>query len=201
MGELESLSEEWDAPVLAHPLEKPYLTGRAAYPPGDAEVGGGVMALLGRFFPTSPVDVSARLRTLPEDGSVPGLPEWRWIHTPGHSVGHVSFWRERDRVLLSGDAVISTRQESAYAIAVQAPEIHGPPAYFTVEWDKAAASARTLEALEPEVLVPRHGRPMQGAEMRAALSKLAGGFETTATPGRGRYVAEPARAEDGSAYR
>ena len=35
VGALEDLAEEWDTPVDAHPLEHPYLDGKASYPPGD----------------------------------------------------------------------------------------------------------------------------------------------------------------------
>lgn len=200
VGVLEDLAEEWDAPVYAHPLEHPYLNGEAAYPPGDPSVGGGAMAALARFYPRKPVDVGSRLRALPDDGSVPAMPGWRWVHTPGHSVGHVSFWRERDRTLIVGDAFVTTGQESAYAVAVQRAEMHGPPMYFTVEWDKARESVAKLAALEPELVITGHGEPMQGAEMRAALHRLADEFDRIAIPRQGIYLEKPARAEDRSAY-
>src|SRR4051794_27674245 len=41
----------------------------------------------------------------------------------------------------------------AYAVATQGPEMHGPPMYFTPEWDKAGDSVRKLAALEPELVV------------------------------------------------
>ena len=107
----------------------------------------------------------------------------RWLHTSGHTPGHVSLWREADRALLAGDAVVTTRQEAAYVVAVQAPELHGPPAYLTPDWDAAETSARSLAALEPDLLVAGHGRPMQGPEMRAALHRLADEFRTLAMPG------------------
>lgn len=201
VGALEDLAEMWDAPVYAHALEAPYLNGRAAYPPGDASVGGGLMTVLSPLFPTRPVDVGARLRLLPEDGGVPPLPGWRWIHTPGHSVGHVSFWREADGLLVSGDAFITVASESAYATAVQAPEIHGPPKYFTVDWPAAEASVRKLAELAPRIVVPGHGRPLDGADLRDGLTRLAAEFRRIAVPDEGRYVEAPARAEDGSAYR
>ena len=75
------------------------------------------MATLSPLFPRGPIDVSERLYALPEDGSVPGMRDWKWIATPGHTDGHISLWRESDRTLISGDAVITTRQESAYAVA------------------------------------------------------------------------------------
>ena len=200
VGGLEALSEAWDAPVYAHPIEHPYLDGTAAYPPGDPSVGGGLMASLSGLYPTKPVDVSRRLRPLPEDGTVPGLPGWRWIHTPGHSPGHVSLWREADRTLIAGDAFVTTAPESAYATAVQAPEIHGPPRYFTIDWEASRHSVERLAALDPALAVTGHGRPMQGAAMADALRGLARTFDTVSVPKAGRYVGRPARAEDGSAY-
>lgn len=200
VGALETLAADWDAPVIAHPLEHPYLNGAAAYPPGDPSVGGGMMSRLARFYPTKPVDVGDRLRALPEDGTVPHLPGWRWLHTPGHSVGHVSLWREADRALIAGDAFCTTAQESAYDVAVQEAEMHGPPMYFTVDWEAAGASVATLAALEPELAVSFHGQPMQGPRMREALHRLAERFQEVAVPKQGRYLAEPRHAADGSAY-
>jgi len=202
VGTLKDLAERWEAPVFAHRLERPYLDGRAAYPPPDPTVGGGLMSLLSPLYPRGPVDVGARLQDLPADGSVPHMQGWRWLHTPGHSAGHVSFWREEDRALIAGDAFITTRQESAYAATApnQPPELHGPPMYFTPDWEKAGASVRRLAELEPEVAVTGHGPAVQGADLRAALHTLARDFDSIAVPQHGRYVGHPAREEDGSAY-
>lgn len=201
VGVLEDLAEEWDVPVYAHGLERPYLDGSAAYPAPDPSVGGGLMARIAPLYPTKPVDVSSRLRLLPADGSVPPMPGWRWLHTPGHSPGHVSFWREADRSLIVGDAFVTTAQESAYAVAMQAPEVHGPPMYLTLDWPAAGGSVRSLAALGPERAITGHGRPLQGPELRRGLDALAQDFERVAVPDQGRYVETPARAEDGSAYR
>jgi glyoxylase-like metal-dependent hydrolase (beta-lactamase superfamily II) len=200
VGALHTLAERWNVPVYAHPLEMPYLNGRSAYPPPDTSVGGGLFSRLAMLFPRSPVDVSPWLHPLPEDGSVPGMPGFRWIHTPGHAAGHVSFWRQSDRLLIAGDAFVTTAQESAYAVAVQEPELHGPPMYFTHDWQEAAKSVRRLAALEPDVVVTGHGRAMRGDAMRRSLHRLANEFEAVAVPRGGVYVAHPARPEDGSAY-
>ena len=199
-GSLETLAEQWDVPVYAHPREHPYMNGQASYPPPDPSVGGGIMSALSPLYPRGPVNVAARLHALPEDGSVPLMPGWRWLPTPGHSVGHCSFWREADRALLAGDAVITTAQESAYSALTQAPEIHGPPMYYTQDWPSARQSAQLLAGLEPELLVAGHGRPMRGAAMRAALHRLAAEFDQVAHPPHARYAEHPVRAEDGSAY-
>jgi len=195
VGALVKLAERWDVPVYAHPLEFPYLNGSASYPPPDPTVGGGLMASMSRWFPSGPINVSERLMPLPADGAVPHLPGWEWIHTPGHTPGHISFWRASDRALIAGDAFITTRQESAYAVLTQSPEVHGPPMYFTSDWEAAKASVRRLAALEPELALTGHGPVLQGAEMRAALHQLANEFDKIAVPLQGRYVNEPARAD------
>ncbi len=201
VGALEALAARWNVPIHAHPAERPYLDGSSYYPKADPSVGGGMMALLSPLYPRSPVDVGRWLQDLPADGSVPGLPDWRWVHTPGHSVGHVSFWRERDRALVVGDAFVTVAGESAYATAVQDTEMHGPPKYFTHDWQAAERSVAALAALEPEVAVTGHGRAVHGPALRAALHDLSRRFRDVAVPTDGHYVQDPQRAEDGSAYK
>jgi glyoxylase-like metal-dependent hydrolase (beta-lactamase superfamily II) len=195
VGALRPLVERWDVPVYAHELELPYLTGRSAYPPPDPTVGGGAMARLAGLYPRGPVNLSGRVRALPADGAVPGMPGWRWIHTPGHSPGHVSLFRDDDRTLVAGDAFVTTKQESLTAVLAQRKEIHGPPAYYTPDWGEARRSVERLAALEPEVAVTGHGRPMRGAPLREGLSRLAADFERLAVPAHGRYVHAPAVAD------
>jgi glyoxylase-like metal-dependent hydrolase (beta-lactamase superfamily II) len=182
VGVVETLADEWDVPVYAHPMEHPYLDGSTSYPPPDPSVGGGLIATLSPLFPTSPVDLGNRLRALPADHSVPHMPGWVWIHTPGHAPGHVSLWREHDRVLIAGDAFVTTKQESIYAAVNQAAEMHGPPAYFTPDWTSARQSVQRLAGLEPNIVVTGHGAAMQGPEMRAALHELADRFDDIAVP-------------------
>lgn len=188
VGALRTLAEGWDAPIFAHDLETAYLRGRSAYLPPDPGVGGGLMALLSGLYPRGPVDVGRRLQVLPHDGSVPYMPAWRTVPTPGHTPGHVSLWRESDRALIAGDAFVTTRQESALAVALQRPEMHGPPRYFTPDWHGAHASVRTLAALEPETAITGHGPAWSGAGLRDALHALARDFQAVAVPRRGRYL-------------
>lgn len=184
VGALRDLAEVWNVPVYAHERERPFLDGTSPYPPPDPTVGGGLMAASARFYPRGPIDVSEWLRALPRDGHVPGMPEWRWIATPGHTRGHISLWHEGKRTLIAGDAFITTAQESAYAVATQRPELHGPPMYFTPDWSSAEVSVQRLAALEPELVITGHGRALQGPEMRRALHALAREFRQVAVPKR-----------------
>jgi glyoxylase-like metal-dependent hydrolase (beta-lactamase superfamily II) len=196
VGAVRTLANRWDVPVYAHRLELPYLTGRSSYPPPDPRVGGGAMAALSPLYPRGPIDLGNRIRELPEDGTVPGMPGWRWIHTPGHTPGHVSLFRDEDRTLIAGDAIVTTKTESASAVLTQRPELHGPPAYYTSDWGAARRSVEALASLEPLRIASGHGPPLQGTRMLAGLHQLAQNFEQLAMPRQGRYLGRPAIADE-----
>jgi glyoxylase-like metal-dependent hydrolase (beta-lactamase superfamily II) len=195
-GALKELAEGWNVPVFAHPLELPYLDGRGNYPPPDPTVGG-FMAQLSRFFPKSGINVANRLHAMTSDNGLPHMPDWRAVHTPGHTPGHVSLFRDRDRVLLAGDAVITIDQQHASKLATQIRELHGPPRYFTPDWEQAAGSIRKLADLRPDVVASGHGLPMSGPGVAGKLTHLA---ETFRPPGRGRYAGNPALADAQGVY-
>jgi glyoxylase-like metal-dependent hydrolase (beta-lactamase superfamily II) len=200
VGALETLASEWDVPVHAHPLELPYLTGRSQYPPPDPTVGGGMMALLSPLYPRGPLDLGERVHPLPADGTVPGMPGWRWLHTPGHTAGHISLFRDADRLLIAGDAFVTTRQESAYDAVMKPQVVWRPPAYYTPDWESAGRSVRLLASLNPSVAATGHGLPMRGPALENGLRRLADHFERY-VPADGRYVGRPARADErGTVY-
>lgn len=196
VGSVERLARQWDAPIYAHELEIPYLTGRSSYPPPDPSVGGGV-AFLSRFLPRGPIDLSGRVHTLPADGTVPGMPGWRWIPTPGHAPGHVSLFREQDRVLLAGDAFVTQRQETLWGVLTRWPEVRRPPAYFTPDWEQARQSVQRLAALRPETAATGHGRPLHGEPLRRGLANLLERWNEVALPAHGRYIHQAAETNEG----
>lgn len=189
VGSLKELLEEWkDVPVYAHPLELPYLTGQKDYPPADPSVGGGLMATASPLFPHQGINLGGAVHPLPEDGSVPGAQGWKWVHSPGHSPGHISLFRAEDKVLISGDAFITVKQESAFAVVTQHREVHGPPAYFTTDWEEAEQSVRNLALLDPKTVLTGHGLPMAGAELSTQLAHLCKTFKERAVPTQGKFV-------------
>jgi glyoxylase-like metal-dependent hydrolase (beta-lactamase superfamily II) len=197
IGAVHTLAHEWDVPVYAHPLEMPYLTGQSAYPPPDPLVGGGAMSIMSALFPKRPIDLGRHVHELPADGSVPGAPGWRWIPTPGHSPGHVSLLRDADRTVLAGDAFTTTKQESLIAALTQRAEIHGPPMYFTPDWDAARRSVKHLAEYAPVAAITGHGPPLRGERLQDGLHRLSTHFDVWARPSRGRYRDHPA-VTDGS---
>ena len=179
------LANHWDVPIFAHPLESPYLTGLKEYPPPKAGAGGGLMSVLSPMYPRGPINLGKRLRQFTSESDLNELPAWQAIHTPGHTPGHVSFFRPSDHTLIVGDAFCTTKPESFFDAAIaQPPELHGPPAYFTLDPAQSAQSIRRLAALEPRTLAPGHGRPLAGLAVEDKLSRFAAAFDSDDTPGR-----------------
>ena len=194
IGSLNELIEEWNVPIFAHYLELPYLTGKSSYPPPDPSVGGGLFSTLSFLYPSTPINIWNKINVLDTD-KIPGLPEWKSFHTPGHTPGHISLYRESDGVLLAGDAFVTTRQESVLSVLFQTKKISGPPKYFTYDWAQARQSVKSLMKLEPDIVATGHGKPMQGKEVRRSLHYLSEHFYEIAVPSSGRYIQEPAVAD------
>lgn len=190
-GSARELAESWDVDIYAHRLERPFLSGRSGYPPKDP-MAGGAFAFIGRFFPSAPVNLGARLRDLPENGEVPGLPGWRCHFTPGHAPGHVAFFERHESVLLAGDACTTMDLDSVRGILTQEPRISRPPAMFTYDWDQAQRSVELLSGLRPMIIGAGHGEPMSGPAVAAGLADLARSFPMP----RGRYATESARTNE-----
>jgi len=188
VGSLIELAEAWDVPVYAHRLEMPYVTGKANYPPADSTVDEGLVAKISPMFPNHGIDAGSRVQPLPADGMIHEISGWRWIHTGGHTPGHISLFRDGDRALIVGDAFVTVKQESLYKVITQKQEISGPPKYFTTDWEAARESVWNLEALKPAVAITGHGLPLTGEKLLRELHNLAEHFNEIALPEKGRYL-------------
>ncbi len=198
-GNARFLADHWGVPIYAHRLELPYLTGRSDYPVPDPTVGGAI-AMLSRVLPYGGRDLGNRMRLLSPDegtttgGTLPGLDGWRWTFTPGHSPGHVSFFRPSDRALIAGDAVVTLNMDSYLGLLVtHQQEIAQGGAPFVSDWEHYRQSVLELAELAPAVLACGHGTPMTHDEVAIDLERFA---RTFTPPPRGRYVAEPAHTDE-----
>ncbi|GKV57962.1 MBL fold metallo-hydrolase [Sporosarcina sp. NCCP-2222] len=188
IGGLIDLLEVWNVPVYAHPLEIPYLTGRKDYPKPDVSVEGGMVAKLSFMFPHEGIDLGPSVHPLANDHTVPFMPEWKWIHTPGHSEGHISLFRAADHAMIVGDAFVTVRQDALYKVITQEKEVSGPPRYLTTDWEKSEQSVDILQALDPHIAITGHGLPANGSWLRENLTKLATDFRQLAVPDHGKFV-------------
>jgi glyoxylase-like metal-dependent hydrolase (beta-lactamase superfamily II) len=73
------------------------------------------------------------------------------LDAPGHSPGHVAFWRESDRTLLCGDVFFNMH------ILTTVPGLRQPPGPLTLNPPQNRASERKVAALEPKVAGFGHG--------------------------------------------
>ncbi len=184
-----SLAETWNVPIFAHRLEMPYLTGKSDYPPQDPTMGGAI-AQMARMFPHGGYDFGRHVVVLPESGgAIPELPAWKILHTPGHTAGHISLWRESDRTLIAGDALATMNLDSWVSNITEKQEFCRPAAPFTTDWQAARRSVELLADLEPFAVGAGHGKPITGADTAQRLKKFAREFEP---PAHGRYVNSPA---------
>ncbi|WP_233004326.1 MBL fold metallo-hydrolase [Exiguobacterium aurantiacum] len=190
VGGIVSILERFPVPVYAHSLEIPFLTGEKDYPEPDSSVEGGALAKVSSVYPVEAIDISEHLHPLPEGGAIPFLPEWEWMHTPGHSPGHVSYYRKHDKLLLAGDAFVTVKQDSLYRVLTQVKSVEGPPVYLTTDWEAAAKSVKKLAALYPQIAATGHGQRMAGEALTNGLIELADQFQERAVPSHGRYVDE-----------
>ena len=80
------------------------------------------------------------------------------INTPGHSPGHIAYWRESDRVLILGDVLFGMNP------ATMASSLHEPPGLFTVNPSQNRDSARKLAPLRPAIICFGHGKPWRDTD-------------------------------------
>jgi hydroxyacylglutathione hydrolase len=102
-----------------------------------------------RFWTGPPHPVA---RALVEGDEVAGFTV---LESPGHSRGHLAYWRESDRVLILGDVLNNMNVMTAV------PGLHEPPAIFTPDPARNRESARRLAALRPALTCFGHGAPLR----------------------------------------
>jgi hydroxyacylglutathione hydrolase len=83
------------------------------------------------------------------------------LDTPGHSRGHIAFWRESDRVLILGDVLTNVHMMTGI------PGLHEPPELFTPDPARNRESARKLAALAPALACFGHGAPLRDPDKLA----------------------------------
>jgi hydroxyacylglutathione hydrolase len=146
-------------------LELPLLCGEGDVPTVES---GGLLGLRERPWPRR---LQHRLmagpghpvnETLKEGDIVAGFAV---LEVPGHSPGHLAFWREHDGVLVAGDVVFGMRVPSLR------PGLQLPPSGLTPDPITNLESARRLAALEPRIVALGHGPPVSGEEFQEFVAQ------------------------------
>jgi glyoxylase-like metal-dependent hydrolase (beta-lactamase superfamily II) len=132
----------WCGEGDVHAMETPDAISSSQAP-------GWLNAFQKRFWVGPPHPVS---RTLREGDEVAGFTV---LDVPGHSRGHVAYWRERDRALILGDVL------NGMNLLTGIKGLHEPPRVFTPDPARNRESARRLAALRPELVCFGHGPPLR----------------------------------------
>lgn len=161
------LARSWNVPVYVGSAELPMAAGRYL-PQYSMPLDRWIVVPLLRVLRVRVAadDIRDVTRGLPE-GAVPGLPDWEYVATPGHTPGHVAYLRRGDGVLVSGDAVLTVDLNSLTGAVTGRQRLAGPPRYTTWDGPTAQRCIAALAQLQPRVLAPGHGRPLTAGAAEA----------------------------------
>lgn len=165
-GAAGDLARAWGVPVYVHPDELPMTAGKYR-PEFDMPLDHWVIMPIMRLLPAktrsrveAAGDITDVTRSLEQAGVVPGVPDWQWVATPGHTPGQVAYLRPADGVLISGDAVVTVNLNSISGLLRGRQGLAGPPRYTTWNWPTARRSMAVIASLNPQTLLPGHGHPL-----------------------------------------
>ncbi|MEK6644126.1 MAG: MBL fold metallo-hydrolase [Planctomycetota bacterium] len=146
-GAAKAVCERFGCPLACHEADRAAMEGREPMGP-----------------PTQPIKFSSNLlagpahpvgRTLKEGDEVG---EFRVIEAPGHTMGHVVFFREVDRLVIAGDLATSMNFISLRA------GLHEPPGFFSVDRALNRDSIRKIAELNPRTMLFGHGPPLRDGD-------------------------------------
>lgn len=175
LGLAERVREASGAPLAMHVLDAERTAHAAAHPEEEAEYWVALLRECG-----APEDLVVQLQRgraeadplssfVPADhvlegdrGRLPAAPGWQFVWTPGHTAGHLALFRERDGLLIAGDAVLP-RITPTIGVNRQREDPVG---------DYLDALAR-IQALPVRTVLPGHGEAIAPALPRVAELRAA----------------------------
>ncbi|GAA0247448.1 MBL fold metallo-hydrolase [Saccharothrix mutabilis subsp. mutabilis] len=179
-GAAAELARTWRVPVHLHPEETRFAAGE--YLPEYAHpLDRRLIAPALRLVPRRKLAaIRARdslegiARAYDAERELPGLPGWECVPTPGHTAGHAAYFRRRDGVVITGDAVVTVELNSVFGLFRPRSRPCAPPRCTTWDWGRAAESVARLAALDPALLAPGHGAPLRtsGRELRELAERM-----------------------------
>ena len=147
-GSSHAVCESLGIPLWCGEQDAPVVEGERPAP------GQGVVAkLLSRMPRPDPHPVARRLA---EGDEVAGMTV---LDVPGHSPGHIAYWRESDRTLICGDVLFNL------SLPTLRPGLREPYRVFTPDPARNRESARKLAELRPNLVLFGHGPPLRDTDL------------------------------------
>lgn len=141
-GSAAAVCHRFGVPLACHEADAAVMEGRAPMQPRSL-----LVRTFDRIWSGPPHPVAVRW----QGGETIG--EWRVVHTPGHTAGHVTFFRERDRVAIVGDVIRNASLRTWFGRMSETPHV------FSVDPAQNRRSMRTVLDLQPRLLLFGHGPP------------------------------------------
>jgi glyoxylase-like metal-dependent hydrolase (beta-lactamase superfamily II) len=155
-GAAKAICEFFGCDLACHEADKAAMEGREPMGPN-----GKMIRVSDKLFsgPRHPV-----ARVLKDGDDVAGF---RVIETPGHTMGHLAFFREEDRLAIVGDVMLNM------SLLTLAPGLHEPPDFFCVDHALNRRSIRKVADLKPDTVLFGHGPPLrEGRRLREFADRL-----------------------------
>ncbi|MEL6465263.1 MAG: MBL fold metallo-hydrolase [Pseudomonadota bacterium] len=158
-GATAEMCKALNLPLMCHADEKE--AAETGYVLGSFPKPKSVVARLQQRFFAGPGHPVAR--TLVEGDNVGGF---EVVETPGHTRGHISFWRASDGVLIAGDALVGMN------LITTQPGLGLPLKVATWDMDQVRASLRKLSELNPRRVAFGHGPAVDGETFRQFVQRV-----------------------------
>ena len=142
-GVAKKVCEHFRIPLACHAADVPAMQGDVPMLPSNFIIRGVSLLCAGPSYPVT--------RIL-QDGDE--IADFRVVHAPGHTPGHIMLFREQDRVAIVGDVLNGMNLATAW------PGLHEPPSFFTADAAENRRSIQRLAELEPRTLCFGHGPPL-----------------------------------------
>lgn len=152
-GDLASWSGSNPITVIAHDAEVPYWSGEMPIPNPMVPP---ALALAARPFTRWMTPRSATIDLAVVDGDeLPLMGGIQFIHTPGHTRGHLGIYIKAHQLLLSGDS-----------LQVKAGELTTPSRVYSEDMPQAHDTIHRLAGMDIQGIALSHYRPMIGHAYR-----------------------------------
>lgn len=160
-GSAHAVCDALNVPLACHEADAAAAEGRARMVPDNWTKRVELPLWSGPPHPVS--------RVLRDGDEVAGF---RVVHSPGHTPGHVVFFREADRVAVVGDLLENIHFTPGWLFPPW-PGLREPPAFTSHDAAENRRSVRKLLALRPSLVCFGHGPPLRDA---GALERVVAGW-------------------------
>jgi glyoxylase-like metal-dependent hydrolase (beta-lactamase superfamily II) len=170
-GSAKAVCDHYHVRLACHEADVAATEGRELMVPRNNAV-----RLSTHIWAGPPCPVTQHLR----DGDHVG--DFRVVHTPGHTPGHVVFFREADRLAIAGDVLANM------SYVTGRPGLHVPPSFFSADPEENLRSVHRLAELRPNIVCFGHGPPLRDG---AALQDFVRHLSVSPTRQRGNEQSLP----------